>query len=123
MRGGRDRRKRAGFAFSCHALTRTRLPFWPVGASMAAAAAPLSLVVTEALAPSTSGAPVGLPASDEEFTTTPFLEWKPATVGATDVEHAEHVELNTFQMVRRFTPRCSISLKPADLEYSEKSVL
>ncbi len=75
-----------------------------------AAAAPI--VVSVPLAPATPDTPVILLAADPLVAGTAFLRWQPAPAGAAG---EARVQLSTFQMVRAFASRCSVSRVPGDL--------
>ena len=71
-----------------------------------------SVVVSSPADPPTAECPIYLPANSALVTITPYLDWLPAPPGPGG---SVRVQLSTFQAVRAFLPRCSISRLPADL--------
>ena len=77
-----------------------------------AAVAPQPVVVASPAGNPTAECPIYLAANSGVVSSTPCLDWQPAPAGPGG---AARVQLNTFQAVRAFLPRCKISRTPADL--------
>ena len=77
-----------------------------------AAVAPQPVAVGSPAGASTSDCPIFFAASFEAVSSTPCLDWQPVPVGpGGEVQ----VQLETFQAVKAFLPRCRISRIAADL--------
>ena len=79
--------------------------------TMAAAPPQIVTVDSPAGAP-TSDCPIFLDANSEVVSSTPCLDWQPAPAGPGG---AARVQLQTFQAVKAFLPRCKFSRTAADL--------
>lgn len=77
-----------------------------------AAAAPPAVVVDSPAGVPTAECPIFLVANSEVVVSTPCLEWLPAPAGPGG---AARVQLNTFQAIKAFIPRCKVSRIGADL--------
>ena len=77
-----------------------------------AAAAPLPVPVDSPAGAPTADCPIFLAANSEVVSSTPCLDWQPAPAGPGG---GARVQLNTFQSVKSFLPRCKVSRTAADL--------